>query len=182
MTMIDNATRKGDVVAMAITHSYQSLKDGRHTYTQYHLARVFKATRDGKAQKVMIGASTVPQYVAGLGQVMAITDKALNAAARRLLDNMTYPGTEWDSAEALKAAIVSERDNPAPVQFAEYREFTAADEAWSRVLQCEFGSRAGDVRYTAEGMGEPGSVLRQAHDRRERARIAWQATNRGAVQ
>lgn len=45
----------------------------------------------------------------------------------------------------------------------------AADDEFSRQLVKTFGSRAGDMRYLPAGKGEPGSVLRAAHD-------AWQAT------
>lgn len=45
-----------------------------------------------------------------------------------------------------------------------YRAATAADEAWGSELRRQFGKRAGDVRYTTRGKGEPGSELRRLHD------------------
>ena len=53
--------------------------------------------------------------------------------------------------------------------------FQCADLDWSRELQRQFGKRAGDVRYTAEGKGEPGSTLRLLHDKVDAARVAWEA-------
>jgi len=58
------------------------------------------------------------------------------------------------------------------IQTRSYWEFQAADEAWSRLLQAQFGKAAGDVRYTKRGEGEPGSALRQAHDAFHAARKA----------
>ena len=55
-----------------------------------------------------------------------------------------------------------------------YEDFHAADKAWSAELVRLFGRDAGDVRYTAEGKGQPGSVLRQLHDAVAAARVAWE--------
>ena len=49
------------------------------------------------------------------------------------------------------------------------------DDAWSAELQRRFGKRAGDVRYTLQGKGEPGSVLRLLYDARDAAREAYGA-------
>ncbi len=51
--------------------------------------------------------------------------------------------------------------------------FQRADNAWSAELGRLFGKRAGDVRYTKQGKGEPGSVLRATHDEFCRTRDAW---------
>lgn len=48
-------------------------------------------------------------------------------------------------------------------------EAQAADDAWSAELTRSFGKKAGDVRYTPAGEGEPGSALRLAYDRYKRA-------------
>ncbi len=58
-------------------------------------------------------------------------------------------------------------------------EHTAAqstDDAWSAELQRLFGNRAGDVRYTLQGKGDPGSDLRRLYDARENARRAYDDT------
>jgi len=55
----------------------------------------------------------------------------------------------------------------------EHLAFQVADDAWSLELQKAFGKRAGDVRYTPRGKGEPGTALRTAYDAREAARIAY---------
>ena len=46
----------------------------------------------------------------------------------------------------------------------EHRSFQAADDAWSAELRRLFGKQAGDVRYTARGKGEVGSVLLKTPD------------------
>lgn len=47
------------------------------------------------------------------------------------------------------------------------------DNEWSAELCKVFGKRAGDVRYTREGQGEPGSTLRAAYDARTAAQNDW---------
>jgi hypothetical protein len=47
---------------------------------------------------------------------------------------------------------------------AEIQAAQAADDAYSAELRRRFGKRAGDVRYTALGEGEPGSKLRRLFD------------------
>lgn len=54
--------------------------------------------------------------------------------------------------------------------------FQAACNAWSVELQRQFGKRAGDIRYTAQGAGEPGTVLRERYDAFHAARIAFDAS------
>jgi hypothetical protein len=53
------------------------------------------------------------------------------------------------------------------------KPFQDADDAWSDMLRLCFGKDAGQARYEPRGKGEPGTLLRQLHDERERARIAW---------
>ena len=53
-----------------------------------------------------------------------------------------------------------------------YRAAVAADDAYSAELRRLFGKRAGNVRYTKAGTGEPGSDLRLLHD-------AWIMANPG---
>jgi len=52
------------------------------------------------------------------------------------------------------------------------------DKAWSAELQRLFGKRAGDVRYLAQGYGEPGSELRRLHDAAKAAHDAWEPVSR----
>jgi hypothetical protein len=55
-----------------------------------------------------------------------------------------------------------------------YREAVAADEAWSLEGQRIFGKRWGDVRYTRQGEGDPGSMLHSRYQAFLWARVAWQ--------
>ncbi len=53
-----------------------------------------------------------------------------------------------------------------------YAAAIAADDAWSAELRRQFGKRAGDVRYTKVGKGEPGTELRRLHDAKLAADVA----------
>jgi len=53
-----------------------------------------------------------------------------------------------------------------------YRAAVQADEAWSAELHRLFGKRAGDVRYTRQSEGEPGSELRRLYEDKLAADIA----------
>ena len=55
----------------------------------------------------------------------------------------------------------------------EYDEFKAADHEWSAELKRLFGRNAGDVRYTKQGEGEPGTTLNACYLRFRRANDAW---------
>ncbi len=48
-------------------------------------------------------------------------------------------------------------------QYAAYKVALAADQRWSLELRRLFGQRSGDVRYTKEGQGEPGTELNAAY-------------------
>lgn len=64
-------------------------------------------------------------------------------------------------------------------QEAARKVFQAVDDVWSAELQHQFGSKAGDVRYTPQGRGQAGSeqakerLLHALHYAREEARVAW---------
>jgi hypothetical protein len=49
------------------------------------------------------------------------------------------------------------------------------DNAWQIHLEVCFGKRAGDVRYTKEGEGKPGTVLRNLYELRTLAQEMWHA-------
>lgn len=48
-------------------------------------------------------------------------------------------------------------------QYVAYKAALAADNRWSLELRRLFGKRAGDVRYTKQGQGEPGTELNDAY-------------------
>jgi hypothetical protein len=56
-----------------------------------------------------------------------------------------------------------------------HRRALESDKAWSEHLVKCFGKRSGDVRYTPEGKGEPGTVLRNLYEMRTIAQEAWHA-------
>lgn len=51
--------------------------------------------------------------------------------------------------------------------------FQQADDTWSAELVRIFGKQACNARYDGRGKGFDGSTLRQLHDAREAARVAW---------
>lgn len=59
-----------------------------------------------------------------------------------------------------------------------YRRALRADDAWSEELRRVFGSKAGNVRYTKRGEGEPGSRLRRLYKAKVRADKAWDKISR----
>lgn len=56
-----------------------------------------------------------------------------------------------------------------------YKRYEAADAAWSAELRLAFGKNAGDVRYTKQGEGEPGTPLNDAYLAYREARDEWRA-------
>jgi len=56
-----------------------------------------------------------------------------------------------------------------------HRQAFLTDTAWQHELTRLFGKRAGDVRYTAEGKGKPGTILRNIYEVRMLAQAIWHA-------
>lgn len=54
----EHKTRKGDAVAIEVTHSSQSLKEGRSEYKRFILATVAEASKQGLARRVMLAGQT----------------------------------------------------------------------------------------------------------------------------
>lgn len=50
-----------------------------------------------------------------------------------------------------------------------YELFHSTDATWAAELRRKFGAAAGDVRYTPQGHGEPGTELRRLYDARTEA-------------
>lgn len=50
------------------------------------------------------------------------------------------------------------------------------DNLWQEELTRLYGKNAGDVRYTEEGKGKPGSKLRKTYDIRTKAVQDWHAS------
>ena len=60
-----------------------------------------------------------------------------------------------------------------------YKAALAADDAWGDELRRLFGKRAGDVRYTRQGMGDPESELRRLHDAKVLTGDVWLSVMKG---
>jgi hypothetical protein len=68
------------------------------------------------------------------------------------------------------------RETVSPAHKALFDAAMSADDAWSVELRRLFGKRAGDVRYTSQGSGAEGSVLRAVHDARQAAAHAYRVS------
>lgn len=71
-----------------------------------------------------------------------------------------------------------ERINPA-ITLDANRAAQIADNAWSAELHRQFGKRAGDIRYTAHGRGEPRSELHKLHAAFRAACDTWHGAIKG---
>lgn len=56
-----------------------------------------------------------------------------------------------------------------------YNAALAADHRWSELLRRYFGKRAGDVRYTKQGEGQPGSDLHEAWQAFRKSTEIWRS-------
>jgi hypothetical protein len=55
-----------------------------------------------------------------------------------------------------------------------YADYIAADDAWVAAMRADpIARRTVNARYLPAGKGAPGSPLREAHDRREAARLRY---------
>ena len=69
-----------------------------------------------------------------------------------------------------------------PAHKALYDAAMATDAAWGAELRRLFGKRAGDVRYLAQGRGEPGTELRRLYDAAKNAGAAWEPVSRSLAE
>jgi GrpB-like predicted nucleotidyltransferase (UPF0157 family) len=99
-----NPARKGDIVAVMVTHSHHDMSMKRHTYTRWHLATVHRSSREGIVREIVMGGQSIPLRHGYFGDVFTLSVEA-QAAARAMVAAMQWPGTEWETADAIKAAI-----------------------------------------------------------------------------
>lgn len=103
----ENAARKGDVVAIEVTHSSTDAKFKRTEYKLFHLATVTRSNRAGAVREVQMAGSFHSVQVARVGRVYTLNGTAeAQGAARKLLATIESPTqNEWPDGEALRAAI-----------------------------------------------------------------------------
>lgn len=101
---IANKVRKGDVVALEIEHSETKMHGPTEYYVRFVLATVAHANQRGLATRVMMAGQTHSIEVGRLGKVFAL--KQYQDAARMLAGLTKYPGTEYETKDALKDAIL----------------------------------------------------------------------------
>lgn len=99
-----NPARKGDIVAVMVTHSSHNVAMKRTSYTRWHLATVHRASRDGIVREIVMGGQSIPLRHGYFGEVFTLPAEA-QAAARAMVAAMSWPGKEWETAGAIKAAI-----------------------------------------------------------------------------
>jgi len=106
MPEILNPVRKGDVVAIEVTHSSTSIDFKREVYKVWHLAYVERASREGECREIRFAGQSHALRSAGIGKIYPISG-ARQLAARKLAEAMPYPGIEYQTADELRQAILA---------------------------------------------------------------------------
>ncbi len=104
--MVQNKARKGDVIALYSRHTSTDIKFKVTYYDVWALATVTHANRDGVVMEALPAGLTVPVKVNGHRKVFPISGPP-QAAARRLVASIEYPGREFKTGDDLKAAILA---------------------------------------------------------------------------
>src|SRR5688572_18000781 len=94
------------------------------------------------------------------------------------LHGMAPAIAELDGCRSEYASMVPDRPRDL---LAAQKAAQDADDAWSTEGRRIFRSGWGDARYTVEGMGPPGSRLRELHDAYVEAREAWEVARKRAA-
>lgn len=105
-----SVARKGDIVAVKIEHSYQSLASGRHAYETWHLASVESASRDGAVKAFRLSEE---QHARRLEREPATVEVLTlpperSVAARRVFD----VAKAFSSGDELRIAILEAEATP----------------------------------------------------------------------
>lgn len=98
-----NKVRTGDVIAVHRKHSYQSLKEGLKTYSDWTLALVHWADRDGRCRSFETKAGSKIMVDHARHQIFTLSPDR-QADSRRIFDTMPRDRI-WASGEDLKQAI-----------------------------------------------------------------------------
>lgn len=102
---VANKARKGDIVVIEIEHSSTAANFKTTYYTRWNLGTVYKASRDGRVERVVMAGSSHSVEVARLGRVHTIS--ARQGEAKRLLETIGRGGREFETSDDIKAAILA---------------------------------------------------------------------------
>jgi hypothetical protein len=103
--MSDYKCKKGDVIAIGITHSCHSIGMARTEWRDWSLGRAHKVNRKGIVEQFTIGNQTIFHAIDRNVMIFTIADPAKRVAAEKLLAER---GSDpFEDTEALKAAILA---------------------------------------------------------------------------
>lgn len=107
--MNENTAHKGDVVALEITSTSWHLAKGHERSSSWTLAYVESATRDGMVKCYRVAGMSYAMNIKHCpAKVYCVNSKPeYHAKARKLADGMSYPPTEYESAQDLRKAILA---------------------------------------------------------------------------
>lgn len=104
---VANKVRKGDIVALRITHSITAATTLRRTtYDKFTLCKVASATRDGRAKELIRRSGStlsLSRREYALGDVYVLPHETPRDVWERAYEALSWPGDEFDSAGDLAA-------------------------------------------------------------------------------
>lgn len=102
---VANKARKGDIVVIEVEHSATAADFKTTYYTRWNLATVYKSSRDGRVDRVVMAGSSHSVEVARIGRVHTIANR--QAEAKRLIETIGRAGREFETCDDIKAAILA---------------------------------------------------------------------------
>lgn len=102
---MDYKCKKGDVIAIGITHSCHSIGMARTEWRDLALGRAHKVNRKGIVEQFTIGNQTIFHAIDRSVMIATISDADKRAAAEKLLAERG--ADPFETAEDLKSAILA---------------------------------------------------------------------------
>lgn len=99
-----NRVRKGDVIAVRVRGSYTSAKMERTETSEFILATVNTASRDGACRTFVKRSGAVETVDRARHDVLTISDDR-QPDAKRLLRSLAWDKATWPDADSLKQAL-----------------------------------------------------------------------------
>jgi hypothetical protein len=103
MSDVANKLRKGDFVAVVVTHTSYGVKFDQSSYTDISLAKVAESSKEGVVRYVVMAGSTHQLRVGYVGKVYALP--AWQPHAKKLFEATPNGGCAYPDKESLKAAL-----------------------------------------------------------------------------
>lgn len=99
--------KRGEMVAFEKSHSYTSISDGTVRYSTFHLGEVDRASRDGVVKAIRPNKGSYVPVRVDRGVTVYTISAERQAQARALFAGAVYPGLEFESAAALRDAVLA---------------------------------------------------------------------------